>query len=392
MLKSAITGLGMAGLTRTDTQPVSVLAVNGIREAIADAGLGHGDIDGLILSRSGAAHEKDPDLDLHKLAGLRDLKLLQLLHGEGTSAVQMVQTASLAVSAGLATNVVCVFADAPLQPGLSAREAFANIKSVQGLRGLRYTAGLFGGAALYAMAARRHMALYGTTQEQLGAVAVSTRRWAQMNPRALLKKPMSLDDYLASRWIAEPLRLFDCAMPVNGAIAVLVSAADRAKDMRQPPVHVRGFGQGHRGEPEQRGFDGDVRSGAALARDTAFRMAGIGVSDVDICQIYDAFTYMTLVMLEDYGFCKKGEGGAFVESGAIAPGGALPTNTGGGHLSGYYLQGMTPVSEAIIQARGQAGERQCAKRDIMLATNEGGRFEYHGCLVLSPHAAKGAGR
>lgn len=133
-----------------------------------------------------------------------------------------------------------------------------------------------------------------------------------------------------------------------------------------------------------------MHSGAARARDIAFGMAGITLADVDQCQIYDAFSYITLLTLEEYGFCQKGEGGPFVASGVTGPGGALPTNTGGGHLSGFYLQGMTPVAEAVIQARGQAGERQCARHDIVLVTNEGGRFDHHACLVLSPHPGAGA--
>jgi acetyl-CoA acetyltransferase len=385
LLNAAIAGLGIAGLTRDATPPAAILAVQAIGHALLDAGLGRPAVDGLIVTRSGAATSKDLDLDLQRLAGLRNLRLLQLLHGEGTSAIQSIQVAAMAVSCGMASNVLCVFADAPLKPGKATRESFSRIKSAEGLRGLRYSSGLFGGAASHAIAARTHMAMYGTTVEHFGAIAIAARRWAQLNPRAVLRKPLTMEDYLAARWIVEPFRLFDCAMPVNGAVAVLVTSSDRAAQLHQPPVHIVGMGQGHPATPDQRGYDGEVTSGARLAATTAFGMAGITARDIDICEIYDAFTYLTLVTLEEYGFCAKGEGGAFVASGAIAPGGSLPTNTGGGHLSGYYLQGMTPVEEAIQQARGQAGERQCAKRDAILVTNEGGRLDYHASLVLSPH-------
>lgn len=382
---AAITGLGLAGLTRDAAGPAHVLARQAVAAAVQDAGLGLRDLDGLVICRSGAASEADLGLALQRMLSLQNLALLQVLQGEGTSVVQALQTAAMAVDAGLARHVAVVFADAPMQPDKRASESFGRVKTSRGFGGLRYSAGLVGGAAMHAMAARRHMALYGTTHEHLGAVAVHTRCWALLNPQAALRTELTLDQYLAARWIAEPLRLFDCAMPVNGGIAVVVSAADRAKDMAQPPVYLRGFGQGHPGTPDQRGFEPLVHSGAAQARDTALRMAGIGLGDIDLCQIYDAFSYLTLVTLEEYGFCAKGEGGPFVASGATGPGGSLPTNTGGGHLSGFYLQGMTPVAEGVLQARGAAGARQCARHDMVLVTNEGGRLDHHACLILSPH-------
>ena len=390
--KAAITGLGMVGLKRDTTGPADVLARQAVMAAIADAGLRHTDLDGLVVCRSGAASESDLGLGLQRTLALRDLSLLQVLHGEGTSVVQALQTAAMAVGAGLARHVAVVFADTPMKADVPAGKSFGRVKSSRGIKGLRYTAGLFGGAAVHALAARRHMHLYGTREEHFGAVAIQTRRWAMLNPRAVLRGELTMQAYLAARWIAEPLRLYDCAMPVNGAIAAIVSQAERAPDLAQPPVYMPGFGQGHPGLPEQRGFEPEVTSGAVRARNTAFAMAGITLANVDLCQIYDAFSYITLLTLEQYGFCKKGEGGPFVASGATGPGGCLPTNTGGGHLSGFYLQGMTPLAEGVIQARGQAGERQCARHDVVLVTNEGGRFDHHACVLLSPHADAGTKR
>lgn len=383
---AAITGLGMAGLRRDTPGPPDSLACQAVVAAVADAGLPLHGLDGLIVCRSGAASESVLGLALQRSLALRDLRLLQVLHGEGTSVVQAVQTAAMAVSQGLVRHVAVVFADAPVQAQQRAGASFGRVKSSHGIAGLRYSAGLFGGAAVHALAARRHMALYGTREEHFAAVAVQTRQWAQMNPQAMLREPLTMEAHLAARWVAEPLRLFDCAMPVNGGVAVVVSGAAEATALRQPPVFVRGFGQGHPGMPSQRGFEPEVSSGAAQARDTALRMAGITLADIGICQIYDAFSYLTLLTLEAYGFCAKGEGGPFVASGAIGPGGSLPTNTGGGHLSGFYLQGMTPLAEGVVQARGQAGERQCARNDMVLVTNEGGRLDHHACLLLSPHA------
>jgi acetyl-CoA acetyltransferase len=381
-LNAALTGLGMAGLARSQPFSAVELALQAIDLALDDAGLARDQIDGLLVSRSGVAADHALDLRLKQAAGLHDLNLLQFIDGEGTSALQMVHTAAMAVSLGLARHVACVFADAPLRGGQRSSQAFGSIKSLDGIRGLRYSSGLFGAPAVYAMATRRHMHLYGTTSEQLGAVAVTARRWAALSPHAIFREPLSIEQYLASRPIAEPLRLYDCAIPVDGGIAVVVSATEAARDLRQPAVHVLGLGQGHPGHPQQRPFDNETSTGARQARDKAFSMANITANDIDLLQCYDAFTYMTLLALEEYGFCGKGEGGAYVAAGHTAPGGRLPTNTGGGHLSGYYLQGMTPLSEAIMQVRGQAGDRQCKRHDVALVTNEGGFFDYHACLVL----------
>jgi len=379
---AAITGLGMAGLVRRQTLTATQLALEAVDSALLDAGLELRDIDGLYVSRSHVAEDTSLGLGLAAMAGLHDLSALQYVDGEGTSALQQVMNAAMAVTAGLCRHVVCVYSDAPLRTGLSSSEAFNTTKSRGGMRDLRYRSGAFGGAAVYAFAARRHMALYGTREEDFGAVATSARAWASRSPHAIFREPMSMTDYLASRRIAEPLRLFDCAVPVDGAIAVVVSAPDAARTLRQPPVNVLGFGQGHPGWPRQAPFEPDVTTGAAIARQKAFEMAGVGLADIDMAQFYDAFTLMTLVALEEYGFCKKGQAGAFVREGNIAPGGKLPVNTGGGHLSGYYVQGMTPISEAVMQLRGQAGDRQCANARVALVTNEGGHFDHHACAVL----------
>lgn len=387
--KAAIAGLGMTEMTRRFTAPAPALAVEAIRHALEDAGLEKGEVDGLLINRSPVAIGETIGLGLQTDAGLRDLRLLNVLEGEGSSAVQILQLAVLAVEAKVASVVVCVFADAPLAEDRSAGAAFAQAMPLTGLPGFEEAYGLFGAPAAYALAARRHMHLYGTTTEQLGEIAVSNRRWASMNPHAVMREPITLEDHRSSRPIVDPFRLLDCAPPANGAVAVVVTESERARNLRQPPVFVLGMGQGHPGNPHRAPFENEVETGARLAGETAFEMAGITVEDVGVCELYDPFTYVTLVTLEDYGFCGKGEGGPFVEGGRLAPGGDLPTNTGGGQLSGYYMQGMTPVSEAVIQARGQAGERQVNDNDAILVTGSGGCLDYHSCLVLSPHPSSG---
>jgi acetyl-CoA acetyltransferase len=234
---------------------------------------------------------------------------------------------------------------------------------------------------MYALIARRHMHVYGTTQDHLGAVAVTQRKWANLNPAAQLRDvPLTLADYHASRWVVEPFHMLDCCLVSNGGVAVILTSAERARSLRKPPVYLWGMGQGHPGgEPAE-----TLVSGAPLASSTAFAMAGIQARDVQLCELYDCYTFTVLVTLEDYGFCAKGEAGAFVAAGHTAPGGTLPVNTGGGQLSSSYMWGMTPIAEGIVQARGEAGERQVPRRDVVLVSGNGGLLSTHTTLVMSP--------
>jgi acetyl-CoA acetyltransferase len=299
----------------------------------------------------------------------------------------MVQYASMAVAAGLADVVACVFADAPLVEGTGAGAAYAGGRSLpEGFPALNHASGIRGASTMYALAARRHMDAYGTTTDQLGAVAVAQRAWAERNPMAQMREPITLEDHRASRWIAEPFRLLDCCLVSNGGVAVIVTSADRAASLRQPPVHVLGFGQAHPGYVLERGSRFGLVSGAGDSGRTALTMAGLTIDDVDVAQLYDCFTYTVIIQLEDYGFCEKGEGGPFAASGVLGPGGTLRLNTGGGQLSSYYMWGMTPLSEAVIQARGQGGDRQAERNEVVLVSGNGGILHYHSTLVLSPSA------
>ncbi len=388
---SAITGLGMTPMGRIYGKTTNELAADAVRDAIRDAGLQKDQIDGLLINPGITGFTGGGiSLGLQNYLGLTNLRLLNHMNGAGSTAAQMVQYATMAIAAGMATHVVCVFADAPLKQGTSSGAAYGgaarNPERPKGMSGLYAASGYFGTNTPYALAARRHMALYGTTQDQLGAIAVAERAWASKNPHAQMREPITLEDYHASRWIVEPLHLLDCCLVSNGAVAVVVSPAAQAKDMPQPPVYIHGMGQGHPGDRGRAGSDWETETGARIAAKTAYSMAGIGPENVDMCQLYDCYTYTVLVTLEDYGFCAKGEGGPFVEDGKLGPGGALPTNTGGGELSGYYMWGMTPLSEAVIQGRGAGGERQVAKNDVILCTGNGGSLNYHAALIFSPHA------
>ena len=388
--KAAISGLGVTEMGRVYGHSVAWFASEAIRLALDDAGLRKADIDGLLVNQGMTPLPGMGGIDLQNQLGLTNLRLLSSMNAGGATAGIMVQYAALAVSHGLANHVVCVFADAPLREGRGGGAAYGGgggQSPPAGMRGLYTAFGVFGVNAQYALATRRHMGLYGTTNDHLGAIAVAQRQWATMNPLAQQREPITIEEYHASRWVAEPLHLLDCCLVSNGGVAVIVSSAERARDLRQPPAYLWGMGQGHPGDLRRVGWDVETQTGAPIAKERAFAMAGVDVGDIDVCQLYDCYTYTVLVTLEDYGFCPKGEGGPFVADGKLGPGGSLPANTGGGQLSGYYMWGMTPLSEGVIQTRGQGGERQAPRRDVVLVSGNGGILDHHCTLVLSPHAA-----
>lgn len=382
---AAITGLGFSALSRKPGPSVRGLACDAVRDAAADAGLPLSSIDGLLLNRSPIEPSHTLPLGVRRDLGLTDLQLLASIEGEGSSVVQMIQYAALAIQAGMAERVVCVFADAPITANANAGKTFAIALPMTGIEGWEREIGLLGAAPAFALVAARYMALYGATPEDFGNWAIAEREWAMRNPRAFLQDPLSMDDYLVSRAIARPLRMLDCAYPVNGAVAFIVGKVEVAAAAR-PPVYIHGMGQGHSGCPAFDDHEPEFDNGAAMAGRIAYAMAGVGPGDVSSAQFYAPFSCAGIVALENYGFCKRGEGAGFVSAGNIAPGGALPVNTGGGMLSGFYLQGATSICEAVIQTRGEGGQRQVAN-DVVLATGLGGRQEHHGALILSPHAS-----
>ena len=231
------------------------------------------------------------------------------------------------------------------------------------------------------------MSRFGTTSEQLGAIAVGQRAWAAGNPQARFRDPITLADHQASRWVAEPLHLLDCCMVSNGGVAVVVTSA-RAR--RRPAAAARapvGMGADAPRLPDAARLGVGPRIGSGDRRSAAMAMAGVTPADIDVRAIYDCYTYTTLITLEDYGFCAKGEGGGSAASGALGPGGDLPTNTGGGQLSSFYLWGMTPLSEAVIQVRGQGGERQVERHDVAIVSGNGGVLDFHSTLVVGSRSA-----
>jgi acetyl-CoA acetyltransferase len=384
----------IAGLGLTDMGPVygrspASLAEEAVRRAADDAGVGLSEVDGLLVSNGVTG---GVGLGLQRDLGLLNLRLLSEMQGFGSTAGGMVQYAAMAVESGMAEAVACVFADAPLRPGHTAQEAYSRGRPDHGASGpapppsgwggLLVAAGVTGANTMYALAARRHMERFGTTTEDFAAVAVAQRAWAAGNPRAQYRQPLTVEEHHVSRWIADPFRKLDCCLVSNGGVAVIVTTAARAASLAHPPVHVLGWAQSHPGLSLDRNPDFGIETGAARSGPEALSMAGIKLTDVEVIQLYDCYTFTVLVSLEDYGFCAKGEGGAFVSSGATAPGGSLKVNTGGGQLSAYYMWGMTPLSEAIIQVRGEGGDRQVHPHDVALVSGNGGVLDHHATLVL----------
>jgi acetyl-CoA acetyltransferase len=237
--------------------------------------------------------------------------------------------------------------------------------------------------------AARHMAVYGTTSRQLGHIAVAQRAWAQMNPEAYMHgRPMTIEDYLNSPFIVEPYHLLDISLVSDGAVSFILTTAERARDLPRKPVYLLGQGFGEVAAElwwEKKNF---THMAVEPAKRQAFGQADITIDDVDCAQFYDCFTAEVLFQTEDYGFCKKGEGGPYIEAGHTAPGGKTPINTSGGLLSCYHLGDLTGMAESIRQIRGDAGERQIKDCNIVITTGHGGELispgmcSIHTCTVL----------
>ncbi len=378
---AAIVGLGITAQGKVFHTNHVGFAAEAVQLALADCGLGREDVDGLLLNPGLSWGEASMgSFQLQQALGLRNLRLQATMNLGGATAGAMVQHAVQAVAAGLCSVVVCVFSDAPLKPPRPEKERSASSASAYAFaRGFDAAYGFFGVNAQYALLARRYMHVYGLTQDHLGAVAVAQRAWANRNPQAqMFGRPLTLEDYHRSRWVVEPFHLYDCCLVSNGGLAVVVTSAERARDLPRPPVYILGMAQGHPG--------GDVSetlvSGAALCKEPALAMAGLELEDLDVVELYDCYTFTVLIALEDYGFTGKGEAGPFVAAGHTAPGGRLPVNTGGGQLSSFYMWGMTPLSEAVIQLRGEGGERQVPGARFALVSGNGGVLSTHSTLIL----------
>ena len=385
--RAAIVGVADAvsptGLLEGSTR---ALEVQVIREALDDAGLGIGDVDAVCsnLTNGWAA-----SLELAEYLGIAP-RWTDTTQTGGSSFEIHVQHAASAIALGLCEVAVIVYAATPYSsfkrggPGFGSRQGAPGATPAAEWE-LPYGNRMPMGA--YALAANRHMHEFGTTSEQLAQIAVDTRRWATMNPRARLRDPITVEDVLASPVQASPLHKLDCCLVTDGAGAVVLTSAERARDLRKPPALVLGTGTCHTHAMISQMPD-LTTTGAAVSGPLAFAGAGLTPADVDVVQLYDSFTITVLLLLEDLGFCPKGEGGAFVADGVLAPGGALPANTTGGGLA-YTHPGMFGIFllvEAVRQLRGECGDRQVPGAEVALAHGSGGVLSAMSTVILGTEA------
>jgi len=373
----AIAGVALSDVGRVDDKSPYELIAQASRRALADAGLTPADVDGLASTGQGTL----PPVDVGEYLGLRPRWIDSTAVG-GASWEVMAAHAADAIAAGHADVVLLTYgstARADLRKGLRG----ANIN--WGARGPLQWEAPYGHTLVskYAMAARRHMHTYGTTIEQLAEVAVSARFNAADNPEAYYRDPITVDDVLAGPMIADPFTKLHCCIRSDGGAAAVLVSADRAKDLKSKPVWVLGTGEttSHMLTSQ---WDDLTVGPAAVTGPLAFERAGVSPADVDVAELYDAFTYMLLLTLEDLGFCPKGEGGAFVETGALRLGGALPTNTDGGGLSACHpgQRGLFLLVEAARQLRGECGPRQVPDARIACVSGTGGWFCSSGTVIL----------
>jgi acetyl-CoA acetyltransferase len=330
--------------------------------ALADAGLDKGDVDGLF---SASAYYSMAAVSAGEYLGIRP-RYSDATNMGGSSFVSHLLHAAAAIDAGLCEVALVVYASTQRSGG-GFRGVSDPPNPYETPYGPRYP------VSMYALAASRHMHEYGTTREQLAEVAVAAREWAKLNPKAFMRGDLTVEDVLASRMISSPLSLLDCCLVTDGGGALVVTSAERAKDLGKASVYLLGAAEAHWHRNISQMPNLTVTA-AAESGPRAYEMAGIGPEDVDVAMLYDAFTINTILFLEDLGFCEKGEGGTFVEGGRIAPGGELPVNTSGGGLSYNHpgMYGLLMLIEAVRQLRGECGERQVEGAEVALAHGNGG--------------------
>jgi len=372
--RCAIVGVGHTAYTRGTEKSTLELHLEASLAALADAGLGPDDVDGVMPNELAGTIAEDFILNL----GIPDLRFSSTLRTGGASFVSALQSACLAVAGGVASCVLLAAGRRGYSAQRVSKTSEGAIPPLPVMRQIDEFERPFGNTVAvqwFAQAARRHMHEFGTRSEHFGRIAVACRKHANRNPNALMyTRPMTLADHQASPLIADPLRLFDCSLESDGAAAVVVTSAERARDLRRPPVYVSGVAEGHGDPPTSITQKRSLveLEGLRRAAERAYRMAGVSPAEIDCAQIYDGFTWVALASLEDLGFCKKGEGGPFVEGGRIELGGTLPINTAGGLLSEAHCSGANHVVEAVRQLRREVPpERQVARCERVLVTGEG---------------------
>lgn len=374
----AIVGIGETRVGRVPEYTKTGLALLAATKAISDSGLQKDEIDGVLTSQMGPTFIYS--LEIASRLGIKP-RYTTVMELGGATSVCMAQQAAIAIEAGLAKAVLCIHSQKQATEGQRPRHGGPLLR---GFDEFDRPFGHPGATAVHALAAQRHMYLYGTKSEDFGRIAVAERLHASLNNNAQRKEPISLEDHQTSRWVIEPFHLLDCCQVSDGAGAFIVTSAERAGDLAKRPVYMLGFSQYH---PHR--FISDqgaelTSTGAAVSGPLAFKMAGLTPNDVQVAELYDCFSYVVLTEIEDYGFCAKGEGREFIKDGRIEIGGSLPINTHGGLLSQGHVEGMMHVIEAVKQLRGNEVEpaRQVEGATVALVSGHGGQMSTHGSLIL----------
>jgi acetyl-CoA acetyltransferase len=369
---ATIVGAATYGIGKCPGHDAVGMAAKASLLALEDAGLRISDVDALYTS---APYEALGGLQLAEYLGLQP-KITDCNRTGGSAFEIYAAQAAVALSFGLINTALIAYGSNP---------ATVSVKGVGMTRPSSYEAAYKPSTPIssYALAAARHMHVYGTTRRQLAEVAVAARKWAQLNPEAAARDDLSIDDVLGARMVSDPLTVRDCCLFNDGAAAVVMTRADRARDLRRPPVYVLG-GAAAVTHWEISSMPDLTVTGAAISGKAAYAQAGVAAAEFDLAMVYDAFTITPILFLEDLGFCPKGEGGRFVEDGAIAPGGRLAVNTNGGGLSCVHpgMYGLFLLVEAVRQLRGEAGARQLRKCELAVAHGNGGVLSSEATVVL----------
>ncbi|OBH90228.1 thiolase [Mycobacterium sp. E2989] len=362
--------------------PLRELEARVITAALADAGLSLRDVDGLCTCTGGTLMHS---VELAEYLGIAP-RFTDATQTGGASYGLYVEHAAAPIAAGEAETVVIVYASTPRAARKRGEKGLGVFATPERLE-WETPFGVMLPISAYALAANRHMATYGTTPEQLAQIAVDTRRWAAMNERAHLREAISVRDVLESGFVAEPLHKLECCLVTDGAAALVVTSAERARDLARPPAFVLGAASAASHAMISQMPDLTVTPGA-VSGPAAFRAAGLTPADIDVVELYDSFTITVLLALEDLGFCGKGEGGPFVEDGALGPGGTLPGQTSGGGLSYTHpgAFGAFLLVEATRQLRGESGERQVSDAKTAVAHGTGGVLSATSTVILGTEA------
>lgn len=368
-----IVGVGNTAFGSTPGESQVALNVQAIRAALADAGLTTRDLDGVLTK---APTSTFPMLWAPRVAEALRVRpaIVGTLDQAGGSNIGLIQYAISCIELGQGEVIAISYGD---NPRTGTRASYARARGGDGA-----VAGLFGAPSSYALVARRRMHEYGTSKEQLAHVAMTHRYHAGMNPNAVYRSPITFDEYMNARWVAEPFGLLDCCPVSDGGAAYIVTTESRAKELAKAPVYIRGIGQSHPSWEFFRRPD-MAASGAAASGRMCFESAGMSTADVDFCEIYDCFTIVPIITLEEYGFAERGRGGALYQEGETRIDGRLPCNTSGGLLSESGMPGTQLVCEAVRQLRGECGARQVRNPQVGLVSQQGGILTTHATMLLA---------